>query len=309
MDGSQSGGTPCNKIPSGLFDPIGAQMIQLYPANAIGNGFNFSSVPVRKLDEGEFDVRVDHNVLSKDPYMPDSATTKLCRFTRWISTVSLSGTRSAALRTLRITGETSPCRKPTFSPIARSTRSMVALIVFSTRSFRSGSHLRVGSARCSRSKPGQQLPFTGGSSARPFSIHDGLHQLRTEHCSTRRSLLGTGRPRFRAFSGGHKRILRLRFVRHDPRQPQHPNRWRRPSEPNERADQRLPGWLLGVYECMDKRRWSWFRNSEFLFWRRRQRGESAAGTDGPRSSRQPFLGRLPGGAGRCSVLSSRMIGA
>ena len=48
-------------------DPIGAQLIQLYPANnAVGNGFNFSSVPVRKLNEGEFDVRVDHTFSAKD---------------------------------------------------------------------------------------------------------------------------------------------------------------------------------------------------------------------------------------------------
>jgi len=66
-DGSQSGGSPCNKIPAGLFDNIGAQLIQLYPANNVnGNGFNFSSVPVRKLNEGEFDVRVDHNFSGKD---------------------------------------------------------------------------------------------------------------------------------------------------------------------------------------------------------------------------------------------------
>ena len=29
-------------------------------------GFNFTNVPVRKLDEGEFDVRLDHTFSSKD---------------------------------------------------------------------------------------------------------------------------------------------------------------------------------------------------------------------------------------------------
>ena len=33
---------------------------------APGSGFNFSNVPVRKLDEGEFDVRLDHTFSSTD---------------------------------------------------------------------------------------------------------------------------------------------------------------------------------------------------------------------------------------------------
>ena len=47
------------------------QMINLYPAHQRraslpDPGFNFTNVPVRKLDEGEFDVRLDHNFSSKD---------------------------------------------------------------------------------------------------------------------------------------------------------------------------------------------------------------------------------------------------
>jgi hypothetical protein len=49
---------------------ITQQMINLYPLPtpgvAAGSGFNFSNVPARKLDEGEFDVRLDHNFSSKD---------------------------------------------------------------------------------------------------------------------------------------------------------------------------------------------------------------------------------------------------
>jgi carboxypeptidase family protein len=66
-DGSQTGGVPCNKIPSQFIDPVAAAMVQLYPTpNANGNGFNFVNVPVRKLNEGEFDVRIDHNFSSND---------------------------------------------------------------------------------------------------------------------------------------------------------------------------------------------------------------------------------------------------
>src|SRR5207247_6506716 len=36
------------------------------PGVAPGSGFNFANVPVRKLDEGEFDVRLDHNFSTKD---------------------------------------------------------------------------------------------------------------------------------------------------------------------------------------------------------------------------------------------------
>src|SRR5712692_2142773 len=68
-DGSQPAGTPCNKMPANLINPIAAQMINLYPlpnANNPSIGFNFVSEPVRKLDETKFDVRLDHNFSSKD---------------------------------------------------------------------------------------------------------------------------------------------------------------------------------------------------------------------------------------------------
>ncbi len=69
-DGTQAPGTPCNLIPANMFDPVGQKLLQLYPtSNVVGGGLlgiNFTNVPVRSLDEGEFDVRVDHNFSSKD---------------------------------------------------------------------------------------------------------------------------------------------------------------------------------------------------------------------------------------------------
>jgi len=68
-DGSQSPGTPCNKIPQGLINPIGQAMINLYPlpnANNPALGYNYVNEPVRKLNEGEFDIRLDHNFSTKD---------------------------------------------------------------------------------------------------------------------------------------------------------------------------------------------------------------------------------------------------
>ena len=68
-DGSQSPGVDCNKIPRGLTSLIGQQMINLYPlpnANNPALGYNYVNEPVRKLNEGEFDIRLDHNFSSKD---------------------------------------------------------------------------------------------------------------------------------------------------------------------------------------------------------------------------------------------------
>ena len=66
-DGTQTGGTPCPVIPAALVNPIGARLIQLYPTpNASGAGFNYSNQPVRKLNQGTWDIRLDHNFTNKD---------------------------------------------------------------------------------------------------------------------------------------------------------------------------------------------------------------------------------------------------
>ncbi len=68
-DGSQTGGTNCDKIPANMIDPVGQRMINLYPVSNTSNpkfGYNFTNVPVRRLNEGEFDARIDHNFSTKD---------------------------------------------------------------------------------------------------------------------------------------------------------------------------------------------------------------------------------------------------
>jgi hypothetical protein len=67
-DGSQMAGVPCNKIPSNLISAIPQAMINLYPLpNVIGGtSYNYASVPVRKLDETKFDVKLNHNFSSAD---------------------------------------------------------------------------------------------------------------------------------------------------------------------------------------------------------------------------------------------------
>jgi hypothetical protein len=69
-DGSQTGGTPCNKIPSNLINPIAKQLINLYPLPNVATNqnstFNFLNEPVRALDETKFDIRLDNNFSSTD---------------------------------------------------------------------------------------------------------------------------------------------------------------------------------------------------------------------------------------------------
>ena len=69
VNGSQSttGAQACNILPAALVNPIGAKVVQLYPApNATATGYNYVNEPVRKLNEGTFDIRLDHNFSSKD---------------------------------------------------------------------------------------------------------------------------------------------------------------------------------------------------------------------------------------------------
>ena len=66
-NGTQAAGADCDVVPSALFDPAGKQLIRLYPANNVtAPGINFTNAPVRSLNEGEFDIRLDHNFSSKD---------------------------------------------------------------------------------------------------------------------------------------------------------------------------------------------------------------------------------------------------
>jgi hypothetical protein len=68
-DGSQAPGTPCNKIPANLINPIGQAMINLYPdpnANNGSAGIDYTSQPVRQLDDTRFDTRLDHTISEKD---------------------------------------------------------------------------------------------------------------------------------------------------------------------------------------------------------------------------------------------------
>jgi hypothetical protein len=63
---------PGNMIPSSVVNTQGLAVLNLYPLpNAVSNadaalGFNYVNQPVRRLNEGTWDVRLDHNFTSKD---------------------------------------------------------------------------------------------------------------------------------------------------------------------------------------------------------------------------------------------------
>ncbi len=67
-DGSQPPGQACNIIPASMINPQGASVAALYPTpNVAGDsGFNYANQPTRKLNEGTWDIRLDHNFSSKD---------------------------------------------------------------------------------------------------------------------------------------------------------------------------------------------------------------------------------------------------
>jgi hypothetical protein len=68
-DGSQNAGAMyCNKIPANMINSTGQKILQLYPQTNVSNptSFNFANSPVRKINEGEFDIRLDQNFSSKD---------------------------------------------------------------------------------------------------------------------------------------------------------------------------------------------------------------------------------------------------
>jgi len=67
--GIQPLGADCSVIPAAMINPLAAKLIQLYPtsnASNISSGFNYVNQPVRKLNEGTGDIRVDHNFSNKD---------------------------------------------------------------------------------------------------------------------------------------------------------------------------------------------------------------------------------------------------
>ena len=67
-NGSQTGGTACNKIPAGLINPLAKELVAFYPEPNVANPttFNYLAEPVRSLYETKIDARVDQTFSSSD---------------------------------------------------------------------------------------------------------------------------------------------------------------------------------------------------------------------------------------------------
>ncbi len=63
-------GSPCNKIPQSMINPVASSLVHLYPAaNNLGAGLlseDFVSTPTKQFKEGEGDIRLDHNFSGND---------------------------------------------------------------------------------------------------------------------------------------------------------------------------------------------------------------------------------------------------
>lgn len=67
-NGVQSSGTPCNRIPQSLINPIAQKMVNLYAAPNVPNTLvgDFVNTPTKQFKDGEFDVRLDHTLSNQD---------------------------------------------------------------------------------------------------------------------------------------------------------------------------------------------------------------------------------------------------
>ena len=67
-NGVQTPGVDCNIVPAAVVNPVGAKVMQLYPTPNVINavGYNYINEPIRRLNEGTADIRLDHNFSNKD---------------------------------------------------------------------------------------------------------------------------------------------------------------------------------------------------------------------------------------------------
>ena len=203
-DGSQAPGRDCNKIPQGLINPIAQKLINLYPlpnANNPALGYNYVNEPVRKLNEGEFDIRLDHNLLRQG-----------------LAVRALQLRSGDFLRSGRFAGirRSQSVRQQSGHSQSRAQRGCVGnpRVFASTPSINS-TPATTGSSTTSRRKA--RAVARRRNSA--FRARIWRSQLRTDFDSDGRRLLVVGRSRILAVPGRHQCFLDLRFVRYDSRQP------------------------------------------------------------------------------------------
>ena len=189
-----------------MFDRVGQELINLYPlpnANNPALGYNYTSEPVRSLNEGKFDIRVDENISTKDTLFarfsydqaspmcpaarPDSPNRALLPATR----ASQNHARNAAISETHL-----------FSPNTVNQMSFGFNRIFDYITSQGTGSCISHDARDSR----RQL---------------GWQQLRSD-IGGDEYLLVARRPRLYAVRGRHERLDVLRFAGHGSGQPRHP---------------------------------------------------------------------------------------
>ena len=244
-DGSQSGGVSCNKIPSNLINPITQKMINLYPlpnANNAALGYNYVNEPVRKLNEGEFDVRLDHNFSNNDyafaRFSYDQATSYVPGGSPGFAEANPFASNQGILNHAR---NVAISETHVFSP-----NTVNQVNAGYNRIFDYISSQGTGSCLCSnRHSRGQ----SGRSELRAHQHPDG------------RRLLVVGRSRLFAFYRRNERLVRFRLARHDPRQSRYQSGRRNSRHANERPRRRFSRRLLDLH-----RRVGWRCRGRFPAW-------------------------------------------
>ena len=205
-DGSQAAGTPCNKIPQSLINPIGQKLINLYPLPNADNaalGYNYVSEPVRKLNETKFDIRMDENISAKD--------TMFARF----SYDQANLTFPAALRVSPNKGRSPATRALSIMPATRRSRRLTFFRPTLVNQFSAGFN-RIFDYITSQGTGSLRLAGAGHSRRQ-----SGRRKLRLDFRGNGRRVLVVGRSRLHAVRGRNQRVDGLRFAGHRSRPPRH----------------------------------------------------------------------------------------
>ena len=204
-------------------------MINLYPlpnANNPALGYNYVNEPVRKLNEGEFDVRLDHNFSANDYAFARFSYDQATSYVPGGSPGFAEQVLSPATRASSITDATWRYLKPTFFPEHRQSDSTSATTAFSTTSPRRAPAVAQRKPWHSRRKSGRR-------------------QLRPDFHAIDGGYWSLGDRGYAPFQGGTNVFSVLRFARHGARQARHQGRRRHSRQPDERHDRGLSRMDIG----------------------------------------------------------------
>ena len=191
-------------------------------------GYNYVNEPVRKLNEGEFDGRLDHNFSNNDyafaRFSYDQAVSYVPGGSPGFAEANAFGSNQGILNHGR---NAALSETHVFSP--------------NTVNQISGGYNRIFDYITSQGTGSCYAPTLGIPGADLGGVSCGL----TEHATGRR-LLVSGRSRIFAFSRRHQCFLSFRFPRHGSRQSRHQGRLWGSRQPDECTHRGFWRWLLDL---------------------------------------------------------------